>query len=84
MKSSDYNNYYQYFLPGKSCESIYNKNKGYHNSPAFYWITSKVFCGMNYSKLSCENIYMSYPATQNKSGYYCIKGKMTFSGHIAT
>ena len=78
MKSSDYNNYYQSFLPGKSCESIYNKNKGGHNLSAFYWITSKVFCGMNYSKLSCEHIYKSYPEIQNKSGYYRIKGKNDF------
>jgi len=38
MKSTYHD--YQSFLPGKSCESIYNTNKGSHNSPGYYWITS--------------------------------------------
>ena len=44
MKSTNYN--YQSFHPGISCESIYNSNKGSHNSPGYYWITSRVYCGM--------------------------------------
>ena len=73
MKST--NNYYNYqsFLPGISCESIYNSNIGSHNSPGYYWITSRVYCGMNYSGSSCYNIYRDFPETQNKSGYYRMK-----------
>ena len=71
MKSSNYN--YQSFLPGISCENIYNTNKGSHNSPGYYWITSRVYCGMNYPGSSCEDIYNSFPQTQNKSGYYRMK-----------
>ena len=71
MKSTNYN--YQSFLPGISCEGIYNNNKGSHNSPGYYWITSRVYCGMNYTGLSCYNIYNSFPETQNKSGYYRMK-----------
>ena len=68
---------YQSFLPGKSCESIYNSSKDSHNStrPGYYWITSRVYCGMNYTELSCKNIYTKFPETQNKSGYYRIKEK---------
>ena len=71
MKSTNYN--YQSFLPGISCESIYNSNKGSHNSPGYYWTTSRVYCGMNYTGSSCENIYKGFPQTQNKSGYYRMK-----------
>ena len=71
MKSTNYN--YQSFLPGVSCESIYNSNKGSHNSPGYYWTTSRVYCGMNYTGSSCEDIYNSFPQTQNKSGYYRMK-----------
>ena len=71
MKSTKYN--YQSFLRGISCESIYNSDKGSHNSPGYYWTTSRVYCGMNYSGSSCENIYKGFPATQNKSGYYRMK-----------
>ena len=71
MKSTKYN--YQSFLPGISCESIYNSNKGNRNSPGYYWITSRVYCGMNYTGSSCEDIYINYPETQNKSGYYHMK-----------
>ena len=69
MKSTYYN--FQSFLPGKSCESIYNTSKGSHNSPGYYWITSKVYCGMNYTGSSCKNIY--FKNFQNISGYYRIK-----------
>ena len=71
MKSTNYN--YQSFFPGISCENIYNSNKGSHNSPGYYWITSRVYCGMNYTGSSCEDIYTNNPETQNKSGYYHIK-----------
>ena len=76
MKSTSFYNY-QSFLPGKSCESIYNSSKDSHNSPqpGNYWITSRVYCGMNYTELSCKNIYTKFPETQNKSGYYRIKEK---------
>ena len=73
MKSTNYS--YQSFLPGKSCESIYNNNKGSHNLPGYYWITSRVHCGMNYTGSSCEDIYRNNPEVQNKSGYYRIKRK---------
>ena len=73
IKSITHN--YQSFLPGKSCESIYNASKGSHNSPGYYWITSRVYCGMNYTELSCKSIYTKFPETQNKSGYYRIKEK---------
>ena len=71
MKSTNYN--YQSFLPGISCEGIYNSNKGSRNSPGYYWTTSRVYCGMNYTGSSCEDIYDSFPETQNKSGYYHMK-----------
>ena len=72
MKFTDYN--YKSFLPGVSCEDIYNSNKGSHNPPAgYYWTTSRVYCGMNYTESSCEDIYNSFPETHNKSGYYRMK-----------
>ena len=75
QSSSFYN--YQSFLPGKTCESIYNSSKDSHNSPrpGYYWITNRVYCGMNYTELSCMNIYTKFPETQNKPGYYRIKEK---------
>ena len=74
MKSTSFYNY-QSFLPGKSCESIYNTSKGSHNSPGYYWITSRVYCGMNYTESSCMDIYTKFSEIQNKSGYYRIKEK---------
>ena len=71
MKSTSHN--YQTFLPGKSCENIYNASKGSHNASGYYWITSRVYCGMNYTESSCKSIYFKFPETHNKSGYYCIK-----------
>ena len=70
-KSTTFYNY-QFYLPGKSCEHIYNASKGSHNAPGYYWITSIVFCGMNYTELSCEDIYNNNPETVDKSGYYRI------------
>ena len=64
---------YQSFLPGESCESIYNNNAESHEWSGYYWITnSRVYCGMNYTGSSCEEIYNSFPETQNRSGYYHI------------
>ena len=31
---------------------------------------SKVYCGMNYTGSSCEDIYNNNPETSDKSGYY--------------
>ena len=73
MKSTSYN--YQSFLPGKSCESIQNSSKGSQSVPGYYWITSRVYCGMNYTEISCKKINTKFPETQNKSGYYRIKEK---------
>ena len=61
---------YQSFLPGKSCESIYKNNLRSHNSPGYYWITARVYCGMNYTGSSCEDIYNNSAESQNISGYY--------------
>ena len=62
---------YQSFLPGESCESIYNNNTESHEWSGYYWITSsRVYCGMNYIGSSCEDIYINNPETGDKSGYY--------------
>ena len=61
---------YQSFLPGESCESIYNNNAESHEWSGYYWITSRVYCGMNYTGSSCEDIYNNNPETDDKSGYY--------------
>ena len=52
------------FFPGGSCEDIYNKNPESHDWPGYYWIfgdsingPSDVYCGMNYTGSSCEDIY---------------------------
>ena len=64
---------YQSFLPGESCESIYNNNVESHEWSGYYWITSsRVYCGMNYTGSSCEDIYNNNPETGDKSGYYRI------------
>ena len=63
---------YQSFLPGESCESIYNNNAESHEWSGYYWITSRVYCGMNYAGSSCEDIYNNNPETVDKSGYYRI------------
>ena len=62
---------YQSFLPGESCESIYNNNAESHEWSGYYWITSRVYCGMNYTGSSCEDI-LNNPETDDKSGYYHI------------
>ena len=64
---------YQSFLPGESCESIYNNNVESHEWSGYYWITSsRVYCGMNYTGSSCEDIYNNNPETDDKPGYYHI------------
>ena len=64
---------YQSFLPGESCESIYNNNPESHEWSGYYWITSsREYCGMNYTGSSCEDIKNNNPETGDKSGYYHI------------
>ena len=64
---------YQSFLPGESCESIYNNNPESHEWSGYYWITSRrEYCGMSYTGSSCEDIYNNNPETGDKSGYYHI------------
>ena len=66
---------YQSFLPGESCESIYNNNAESHEWSGYYWITNgRVYCGMNYynTRSSCEDIYNNNPETVDKSAYYRI------------
>ena len=64
---------YQSFLPGESCESIYNNNAESHEWSGYYWITNgRVYCGMNYNGSSCEDIYNNDAETVDKSGYYRI------------
>ena len=63
---------YQSFLPGESCESIYNNNEESHEWSGHYWITNRVYCGMNYTGSSCEFIFDNHPKSRDKSGYYRI------------
>ena len=37
------------FLPGESCEGIYNKNPENHTKSGYYWILSREYCGMTYT-----------------------------------
>ena len=76
---------YQSFLPGQSCESIYNNNAESHEWSGYYWITSdRVYCGMNYTGSSCEHIYNNNPETRDKSGYYPInESKWTYCNMTA-
>ena len=59
---------YQSFLPGESCESIYNNNAESHEWSGHYWITSRLYCEMSYTGSSCEDIYNNHPTTIDKSG----------------
>ena len=46
-----------------------------HDKSGYYWILDgprKVYCGMNYTGSSCEDIYNNNPETGDKSGYYRI------------
>ena len=75
---------YQSFLPGESCESIYNNNVESHEWSGYYWITSRVYCGMNYTGSSCEDIRDSNPETDGKSGYYRISDNQWIYCNIST
>jgi len=66
------------FLPGESCEGIYNKNPESHTKSGYYWILSREYCGMTYTGSSCEDIYNNNPETGDKSGYYRINDKWTY------
>ena len=66
------------FLPGESCEGIYNKNPESQAKPGYYWILSREYCGMTYTGSSCEDIYNNNPETGDKSGYYYVDGKWTY------
>ena len=66
------------FLPGESCEGIYNKNPESHTKSGYYWILSREYCGMTYTGSSCEDIYYNNPETGDKSGYYYINGKWIY------
>ena len=66
------------FLPGESCEGIYNKNPESQTKPGYYWILSREYCGMTYTGSSCEDIYYNNPETGDKSGYYRINEKWTY------
>ena len=60
------------FYPGVSCEDIYNKNPESRDKPGYYWILdgpSRVYCGMNYTGSSCEDIYKE---AGDKPGFYRI------------
>ena len=76
---------YQSFLPGESCESIYNNNPESNEWSGYYWITSsREYCGMNYTRSSCEEIYNNNPETGDKSGYYrIIDTRWTYCNMIA-
>ena len=46
-----------------------------HDKSGYYWILdgpSRLYCGMNYTDLSCEDVYINNVATHNKFGYYRI------------
>ena len=67
------------FIPGDSCENIYNMNPESHDWPGYYWIFDsdgpiQVYCGMNYTGSSCEDIYNNNPETGEHSGHYRING----------
>ena len=64
---------YQSFLPGESCESIYNNDAESHEWSGHYWITNRVtYCGMAITGSSCEEIYNNNLDTRDKPGYYHI------------
>ena len=66
------------FLPGESCEGIYDKNPESHTKSGYYWILSREYCGMTYTGSSCEDIYNNNPETGDKSGYYHIIDKCVY------
>ena len=63
------------FIPGYSCEDIYNNNPQARDMSGYYWIIDglrRVYCGMSHTGMSCEDIYNNNLATRDKSGYYRI------------
>ena len=71
---------YQLKSHGESYEDIYNKFAVSHNCPGYYWIASKVFCGMSFTGSSCEHIFKKYSEIyrsdlKEKSGYYHLNNK---------
>jgi len=66
------------FLPGESCEAIYNKNEETRNKSGYYWILNRDYCGMTYTGSSCKDIYNNNPETVGKSGYYRINDSQWF------
>ena len=66
------------FLPGESCEGIYEKNPESQTKPGYYWILSREYCGMTYTGSSCEDICNNYRDTCNKPGYYRINDKWSY------
>ena len=63
------------FIPGYSCEDIYNKNSQSRDMSGYYWIIDglrRVYCGMNYTGSSCEDIFNNHRGSRDKSGYYRI------------
>ena len=69
---------YRSFLPDESCESIYNNNEDSHDWSGHYWVTKRVYCGMNYTGQSCEDIYYYNPETRTKSGYYRVNNQWMY------
>ena len=72
---------YQSFLPDESCKSIYNNNEESHEWSGYYWITSRVYCGMNYTGSSCEVIF--HNNLRDKPGYYRINNQWTYCNMTA-
>ena len=71
---------YQSFLPGESCESIYNNNAESHEWSGYYWITiSRVYyChynGINYTSEKGSIVNLG-TITLLTASY--IKGKLTY------
>ena len=74
---------YQSFLPDESCESIYNNNEESHEWSGYYWITNRVYCGMNYTGSSCEVIFDNNLIIRDKPGYYRINNQWTYCNMTA-
>ena len=74
------------FIPGYSCEDIYNKNSQTRDMSGYYWIIDglrRVYCGMNYTGSSCEDIYSNNVATRDKSGHYRISNEWVYCNMTA-
>ena len=74
------------FVPGYSCEDIYNNNLQTRDMSGYYWIIDglrRVYCGMNYTGSSCENIYSNNRESRDKSGYYRITNEWVYCNMTA-